>query len=126
MKLLFPTVAVSSVFGYCNRYVSNTAFGVHKKTLASSTSTTIHPLQSSATDDAFSAFADSLEEEPGSDSFKSLETTWQAKLEDLLNPNTNLAERQILLSELMNSNEAIQESVLDALANRKVRLGKPL
>lgn len=66
--------------------------------------------------DAFSAFADSLDEEPPV--FK--ETPWQAKLDDLLNPSTNLADRQILVSELLMSNADIQQSVMEALANRKV------
>ena len=69
-----------------------------------------------STETDFSAFADSLEEEPEEDP----ETPWQAKLETLLDPKTNLADRQILLSELMSSNDEIQQSVLDALANRKV------
>ena len=42
----------------------------------------------SSNDAAFSAFADSLEEEPKS----SEEQPWQAKLEDLLDPQTNLAD----------------------------------
>jgi len=77
-------------------------------------------LQSStATNDAaFSAFADSLEEEP--EEVVTKEKPWQAKLDDLLNPSTNPAEKQILLSELLNSNEQIRESVMDALAKRKI------
>lgn len=74
-------------------------------------------------DAAFSAFADSLEEEievPSRQRVTTKEKSWQAKLEDLLDPKTNLAERQILLSELLNSNEQIQQSVMEALANRKV------
>jgi hypothetical protein len=71
---------------------------------------------SSTTDSAFSAFADSLEEEPE----ESPQKPWQAKLEDLLDPKTNLAERQILLSELLSANDEIRESVLDAMASRKV------
>ncbi|CAJ1955183.1 unnamed protein product [Cylindrotheca closterium] len=70
----------------------------------------------SSNDAAFSAFADSLEEEPESNK----EQPWQEKLEDLLDPQTNLADRQILMSELLNSNEEIRESVLDALARRKI------
>jgi hypothetical protein len=46
---------------------------------------------------------------------------WQAKLEELFDPMTSGAQRQILLSELLNANEKIRESVLDALTNRKVR-----
>lgn len=42
----------------------------------------------SSNDAAFSAFADTLEEEPE----ESIEKSWQAKLEDLLDPQTNLAE----------------------------------
>mmetsp|Transcript_17995 Transcript_17995/g.44454 ORF Transcript_17995/g.44454 Transcript_17995/m.44454 type:complete len:440 (-) Transcript_17995:2151-3470(-) len=67
-------------------------------------------------DAAFSAFADSLEEEPEIIE----EQPWQAKLEDLLDPQTNLADRQILMSELLNSNDEIRESVLDALARREI------
>lgn len=74
-------------------------------------------------DAAFSAFADSLEDEidiPSRQRVTTKEKSWQAKLEDLLDPKTNLAERQILLSELLNSNEQIQQSVMEALANRKI------
>lgn len=67
-------------------------------------------------DAAFSAFAETLEEQPDAPKEKS----WQAKLDDFLNPTTNPAERQVLLSELLSSNEQIRESVMDALANRKV------
>jgi hypothetical protein len=49
------------------------------------------------------------------------EKSWQTKLDELLLPTTNLAERQILLSELLTSNDKIRDSVLDALTNRKVR-----
>jgi len=70
----------------------------------------------SSNDAAFSAFADSLEEEPET----AEEQPWQAKLEDLLDLQTNLADRQILMSELLNSNDEIRESVLDALASRKI------
>jgi hypothetical protein len=72
-----------------------------------------------STDAAFSAFADSLENEPEPEVEK-LEKKWQAKLEDLLDPQTNMAERQILMSELLSSNDEIRESVLDAIASRKV------
>ena len=72
-------------------------------------------LYSSTTDDAFAAFADSLEEEPEP------QTPWQSKVDDLLNPSISQSERQILLSELLQSNQDIQQSVMDALANRKVR-----
>jgi hypothetical protein len=79
-------------------------------------------LRSSATsnDAAFSAFADSLEVAPEPPKEKK---TWQSKLDDLLNPTTTPAERQILLSELLSSNEQIRESVMDAMASRRVRDG---
>jgi len=48
------------------------------------------------------------------------EKPWQTKLDELLDPKTNLADRQILLSELLTSNDKIRHSVLDALANRKL------
>jgi len=79
-------------------------------------------LHSSATssDAAFSAFADSLEVEP--EPPKEKKTTWQSKLEDFLNPTTNPAEKQILFSELLSANDQIRESVMDAVASRKVGL----
>jgi hypothetical protein len=65
----------------------------------------------------FSAFADSLEAEPPT---PEEEQPWQAKLEDLMNPTTNVADRQVLLSELLSLNGEIRESVMDALGSRKV------
>ena len=109
----------------------------------------VSTLAASAVEDTnFSSFADSLELSEDTDSKKTSsssstvttitkdknvfidinkndddmdEKSWQTKLEELLLPTTNLAERQILLSELLNSNEKIRDSVLDALTNRKVR-----
>jgi len=46
--------------------------------------------------------------------------SWQAKLDDLLDPATNNADRQIILSELLTSNDKIRDDVLDALTNRKI------
>lgn len=65
--------------------------------------------------DTFAAFADSFEEEPESDE------TWQERLESLLDPSTPLAQRQILMSELLSSNQDIRDSVSEALRDRKVR-----
>ncbi len=82
-----------------------------------------------SSDADFSAFADSLEEKGDDDDdsgFMGKSATaagvrpWQAKLEDLLDPMTNNAQRQILLSELLNANEEIRTSALDALTNRRV------
>jgi len=70
----------------------------------------------SSNDAAFSAFADSLQEEPETVE----EQPWQAKLEDLIDPQTNLADRQILMSELLNANDEIRDSVLDAVSSRKI------
>ena len=122
-----------------------TAF-LAKKTVALSVSTSASP--------DFDAFADSLEiddsqaqsasaatstkerpssstsSSPSSKTTKSLRNEagsnkpWQAKLEELLDPTTNIADRQILLSELLNSNDEIRDSVLDALSNRKVRTAR--
>ena len=84
----------------------------------------------SSTDDAFSAFAESLDEdtlfddEDGDDFGGGGATslpTWQESLDSLLDPTTPAAKRQILLSDLLNASDDIRESVQDALANRKVR-----
>ena len=94
----------------------------------------------STTEDAFSAFAESLDEddlfnESSSTSSSSssstspfqtnqdayAEKTWQESIEELLDPTTPLAKRQILLADLLNSNENIRDDVLEALRERKVR-----
>lgn len=48
-------------------------------------------------------------------------SSWQENLELLLAPDTSVAERQIILSDLLNSGEKIQDSVRTALRERKVR-----
>ena len=98
----------------------------------------------STTEDAFSAFAESLDEDDlfndssastaSSSSTPSTsaspfqtnqdayaEKTWQESIEQLLDPTTPLAKRQILLADLVNSNENIRDDVLEALRERKVR-----
>ena len=47
-------------------------------------------------------------------------TTWQENLESLLAPDTAVAKRQIVLSDLLNAAQEIQESVRTALRERKV------
>ncbi len=47
-------------------------------------------------------------------------TTWQENLEALLAPDTAVAKRQIVLSDLLNAAPEIQESVRTALRERKV------
>ena len=108
------------------------AFGRNRVSSLAVSST---PTASSSSTD-FSSFADSLESDldgnDGVDDYPARtsvsastatvsEKPWQAKLDDLLDPSTNLADRQILLSELLTSNDKIRDDVLDALANRKVR-----
>ena len=76
------------------------------------------------TDAAFSAFAESLEEndlfESDDEAAASGTLTWQENLESLLDPTTPLAKRQILLSDLVNANENIRSDVESALRDRKV------
>ena len=47
-------------------------------------------------------------------------TTWQENLESLLAPDTAVAKRQIVLSDLLTAAPEIQESVRTALRERKV------
>ena len=85
---------------------------------------------SSTTSTDFSTFANSLEADLDDENDETMRASastatssdkpWQAKLDDLLDPSTNLADRQILLSELLTSNDKIRDDVLDALTNRKV------
>ena len=96
---------------------------------------------SKETEDAFSAFAESLDEDElfadsSSDSSSSdnnngsfnddnemyTQKTWQESVEQLLDPMTPLAKRQILITDLLNSNDNIREDVLTALRERKVNI----
>jgi len=74
------------------------------------------------TDAAFSAFAESLDEdELFDDEDPSIGTqTWQENLEMLLDPVTPQVKRQILLSDLLNANENIKDDVQAALRERRI------
>jgi hypothetical protein len=75
--------------------------------------------------DTFAAFAESLED--GTiivEKEEEKHESWQERLEMLLDPLTPLARRQILLSELMASNEDIRRSVTVALRERNVSTEK--
>jgi len=144
--MMYRTFCVSillqtgSFFPGTSSYVfqqSKTATAFHR--LRSSSSVSVWSSSSSsrsstAEDTSFSTFADSLEE---SDTYESSSSTstktrmfkededenekpWQTKLDELVDPSTNLADRQILLSELLSSNDEIRDSVFDALTNRKL------
>lgn len=82
--------------------------------------------ESVTTDDNFSAFAESIDEddlfnEDDSSSFATDETTtWKESLEMLLDPGTPAAKRQILLSDLVNANDEIRTDVQSALKDRKI------
>jgi len=96
------------------------------------TSTSRSELRSSSTtedtDAAFSAFAESLDEDElfGRDASSPLEgdeggeQSWQESLESLLDPTTPQVKRQILLSDLLNANENIRNDVTAALREGKI------
>lgn len=76
------------------------------------------------TDSAFSAFADSIEEDnlftqDDADAVKD-SSTWQESLEMFLNPSTPAAKKQILLSDLVNANDNIRADVQTAVRDRKI------
>jgi len=99
---------------------------------ASSSSAMASSSTDTSTTTDFSTFANSLESDFDDDLDDPMrasasttksnddEKPWQAKLDDLLDPSANLADRQILLSELLTSNDKIRDDVLDALTNRKI------
>ena len=76
-------------------------------------------------DAAFSAFAETLQEEElftDEESGGSSETnTWQESLEAFLDPTTPPGKKQVLLSDLVSANEEIRTSVESAIRERKVR-----
>jgi hypothetical protein len=105
----------------------------------SSASVVVVRVSRTAEADDFSSFAASLEQDAalrqeqqrrattsggggGSESSATSVKTWQTDLERLLDPSTSPAQRQILVSDLLNANAEIRASVETALRDRKVRL----
>jgi len=79
------------------------------------------------TDAAFSAFAESLDEDDlfgtqdsSTAADDGIAQTWQESLESLLDPMTPQVKRQILLSDLVNANENIRNDVQSALKERRI------
>lgn len=73
------------------------------------------------TNEAFSAFAEQMEEEDlMEDDGNEDEQTWQQSLDELLDPVTPLSRRQALLNDLIGANAEIRESVQEAVKERKI------
>lgn len=109
------------------RYLACDAFTTTTTQSHLKRSFTLNELRSStkeATDAAFSAFAESLDEDDLFDAEDSSDNevaqTWQESLENLLDPTTPQVKRQILLSDLLNANENIRNDVQSALRERKI------
>jgi len=130
---LLSLAAPSAVYGFAPAALSSTA----SHTRATTTSLLEMSTASRSSDADLTAFADSLEEEKkstssrrrrttttknnSSSSNKSLDSqTWQASVDELLDPSTPLSRRQALVAKLVNSNKDIQQSVVTALRDRKV------
>lgn len=99
------------------------ALAFSTRSFSSSTARRRSSLYADTQQDAFAAFADSLEEKEDVAVVEKEvdDESWQERLEMLLDPLTPLAQRQVLMSELMASNEDIRNSVKAALRDRKVR-----
>ncbi|CAB9508872.1 heme-binding-like protein At3g10130 [Seminavis robusta] len=82
-------------------------------------SSTTSSSSTKTTDAEFAAFAETLEEDVDVDE-EDMDQTWQASVDELLDPLTPLARRQALLAKLVGANKDIQESVLTALRDRKI------
>lgn len=73
--------------------------------------------------DYSTASATAVEEPPveeAADDDDNSSKPWQASLDELLDPTTSVAQRQILLSKLVGANEEIRSDVLTALRDRKI------
>lgn len=124
LALVYLAALTSQSANAFSTFSSSTSFAV--PTNIRTQSTQIFTATSKDTEDAFSAFAESLDEDDlfndsnGNSNDAYSEVTWQESLESLLDPTTPLAKRQILLTDLLNSNDNIREDVLAALRERKI------
>lgn len=75
--------------------------------------------ETAANDAAFSAFAETLQDDDIFDDDEQM-ATWKDSLDEFLDPLTPIAKKQVLLSDLINSNEEIRQSVEQALRERKI------
>jgi hypothetical protein len=120
-------------------FTHSTTERIKRYRLSSSTAAVVMKVSRTAEADDFSSFAASLEQDAalrqeqqrrattsggggGSESSATSVKTWQTDLERLLDPSTSPAQRQILVSDLLNANAEIRASVETALRDRKVRL----
>lgn len=111
MKIIVYVVFLASLCGSASCF-STKAFAPRRALfLRHADSTT------SSSSTSFAAFANSLDEKQQQ---QKQDESWQERLEMLLDPLTPLAQRQILLSELMASNQDIRQSVTDALRERNI------
>jgi len=103
------------VWSFSPAYVSRPSFLSTPSALRSTTDT------SSST--SFDAFESKLDEEDEPDYFSDEDDkvmTWQESLETFLDPNTDSAKRQVLLSDLVSAREEIRESVSAAVNDRNI------
>jgi len=113
-----------------SRYHAGDAFTtINTPSFALSSSKLLSSSTKEDTDAAFSAFADSLDEEDLFSSKNEFSSgigggddtlSWQESLESFLDPTTPQVKRQILLSDLLNANENIKNDVQSALKERKI------
>lgn len=122
-EVFFPVLSLSVVSAFQSLSISNRCslvFHSHK--------VNCHVLKSMKedTESAFSAFVESMDEEDlfsdeeGENEASTGGNSWQESLEQLLDPTTAAAKRQILLSDLLNSNDKIKNDVQAALRDRKI------
>ena len=109
-------VPATPVFGSSNRLQQQQRAAI---------STTRHLSTTSSNDAQLVSMAKSMDKKEGKKqspekNASEEEQTWQACVEELLDPSTSLPRRQALLAKLVNANKDIQESVLTALRDRKV------
>lgn len=113
---------ILSAFVLCYSSKFAAAFASNKKIGASRRLSSIPILRVSSIPDLSSGTRPTDEAEIFSDDSDNSAkvSSWQENLETLLKPDTNLAERQIVLSDLLNSSEEIQSAVNTAIRDRSI------
>lgn len=107
-------------FAFTSQNVLQTRYGTH------ALRSTTDAIRETDIDDAFSAFSESIDEddlfndEDDASGSEDESTSWQESLEMFLDPGTPAAKRQILLSDLVNANDAIRNDVQSALKDKKI------
>lgn len=118
LTVLFLSSVATPTIAFTPRYITGQRNTFSSASALRQTSTTTGEASNEA---AFAAFAETLDEDEifsGEEGEKL--SSWKDSLDEFLDPLTPLSKKQVLLSDLVNSNDEIRQSLEEAVRERKI------